>query len=543
MYKKNDPNSITKFFELKSGGVKVGQLIVDFHVVDYDNVQVQDFSSINKPNNRKFLLHCTQRIIISTNNNPLLTAPTDDIDSYENYLAFIDNSLTVKDSNNNNEIDIQLLDYSPKTINTQIQRSDTSDTSSGTSSSNSRSTTSGSSMSDTNSFGTSVSLSSHASLMDAGISSNTTVNQEHSSTVTNEHSITSGSEVSNNKNQSLSESASMSIKDWGAFAYLEQNSDAKIGWIFAQQYPWDAIRCRKTVQDSQSNGKVQLIIPNEMLANLYDGESLLPPSELSLFGVNFVSKSLYLISFDNDSESININHSVLLYTASHQLITNKQVAVYIAPQCVDTFTDDPTSINLPIMSLDVLGLPDKQAIVGFSPNKFIKAPSPMNSGKVSVFKISSASNTLYIKDTTDYKSITDNGAGFTASQTRLTASFSELGTNLSFTLYFKVVDTGNYYNLYLKHWITQGSKGIKLTLTINEDSENAIVKYVDAEEAVGAEKNLLTIALRDLDYASIDYHDYLQLGLNSIKVTIEPIDGQYSVNCGYEIRAISIEKA
>ena len=95
----------------------------------------------------------------------------------------------------------------------------------------------------------------------------------------------------------------------------------------------------------------------------------------------------------------------------------------------------------------------------------------------------------------------------------------------------------------MKHWKKQGGKGIKLTLVINNDTDNAITKYVDAEEAEGAEKNLLIIALRDQNYASVDYHDYLQLGLNSIEITIvNSIDGQYSETCGYQIRAISIER-
>ena len=76
------------------------------------------------------------------------------------------------------------------------------------------------------------------------------------------------------------------------------------------------------------------------------------------------------------------------------------------------------------MALEVLGLPNKQAIIGFIPNKFIVRPSPMKCGTVAAFKIISTSNTLYIKDSTDYSKATDIGAGFTASETCLTAGFS-----------------------------------------------------------------------------------------------------------------------
>jgi len=538
MYKKQDPNTITKFFDLKVAGKTIGQLIADFHVVDYDDVQTQDFSSVKKEINRKFLLNCTQRIIISTENNPLLSVPNSNQSVYSDYPVLINNSIKIISSG---IIEANLLEYSPKTVNTQVQKTASQDLSTGSTASNSRSTSSGSSVSETNSFGVSVSTSSNLSLMDAGVSSTVTANAEHSQTFSHEHSITSGSELSHNKNQSLSESASMNIKDWGAFSYVKQGSIPMTGWIFGQEYPWDAIRCRKTNGRSiDTEEQVGLIIPKNMLVNLYDGEALLPPSELSMFGINFVSKSLYLITLNNESDLINIDYSTLLYNATHKL-NGKNVEVYIDKQPTSIFIDDPITINLPIMALDTLGLPGKQAIVGFIPSKFIVPPSPMESGKVSAFKINSASNTLYIKDTTDYSSVKDNGAGFSDSETRLIANLSEQCTSLSFTLYFKVVDTSNYYNLYLKHWKKTGSKGIKLTFTINEDSDNKIVKYVDSEEAEGAEKNLLIIALRDYNYASIDYHDYLQLGLNSIEVKIEPIDGEYSENCGYQVRAISIE--
>lgn len=540
MYQKKGPNSITKFFDLILAGEKIGQFIVNYNVIKYDDVETQDFFSVKKSINKKFLLNCTQRIIISNKNNPLLTSPSDDLNSYNDYPAFIDKSIIISDENKDDETDVQVLDYSPKTINTQVQQSGSNDTSNGTSLSNNRSTTVGSSISETHSFGTSVSLGTHASLLDAGVTSNITQNFDYSTNTTNENSITSGTDISNNKNQSLSETESMSIKDWGAFAYQKQNKFPVVGWIFGQEYPWNAITCRKRADDStyDNNTRIKLVIPKNMQANLYD-EALLPPSELSLFGVNFVSKSLYLITLKNSSESLAINHAIYLYTASHRL-NNNQIEVYIDQQANNIFNADAVSINLPIMALDVLGLPNKDAIIGFIPNKFTVVPHPMRNGVVSAFKITSAANNLYIKDTTQYD-MNANGAGFSASETRLISCFSEQCISLEFTIYFKIVDTGNLYNLYLKHWKMKGSKGIKLTFTINENFDNQIVKYVDEEEAEGAEKNLLSIALRDLSYASVDYHDYLQFGLNSIKVSIEPIDQIFSQNCCYEIRAISIE--
>lgn len=149
-----------------------------------------------------------------------------------------------------------------------------------------------------------------------------------------------------------------------------------------------------------------------------------------------------------------------------------------------------------------------------------------------------------IEDTTVYPTLTnaDIGAGFSPSETALTAKFAQNCTSLQMTANFKISDTTSEYTLFMKHWKT-GATGVMLTLTINGDTANAITKYVDALEAEGGEENMLSIVLRNTDYGSVDYHDFLQLGLNTIDITITPIGGAASyANCGYQIRAISIER-
>jgi hypothetical protein len=142
-----------------------------------------------------------------------------------------------------------------------------------------------------------------------------------------------------------------------------------------------------------------------------------------------------------------------------------------------------------------------------------------------------------IQDTTSYPA--GKGSGFTVSQTCLTATWSN-SQNFAYkiTLYFKVIDSVNDYTLYIKHWITQ-STGVTLSIVVNGDTTNTITKGVNALEAEGGENNLLSIELRNLDFASVSYHDYLQLGLNSVTITMEP---QAWTNCGYQIRAVSIVK-
>ena len=159
------------------------------------------------------------------------------------------------------------------------------------------------------------------------------------------------------------------------------------------------------------------------------------------------------------------------------------------------------------------------------------------------FKAISAPNNLVIIDSTNYPVPCDPGAGFgfMPGETALTAIFSQNCSSLSMTLYFKVVDTRNNYTLFLKNW-KAGAAGVMLNFTVNGDPDNTITKYVDALEGEGGENNLLSIALRDQNYASIDFHDYLQLGLNSIQITMSPIGNGGLEQCRYQVRAISIEK-
>ena len=116
-------------------------------------------------------------------------------------------------------------------------------------------------------------------------------------------------------------------------------------------------------------------------------------------------------------------------------------------------------------------------------------------------------------------------------------------SSLSIRLLFKITDSASNFTFYMKHWKTS-AVGIKLTLTINGNTANSLTKYVDAFEAEGGENNLLAIALRNQDISSVDYHDYLKLGLNAIDIAINPIE---PISAGaaavvYQIRAVSIEK-
>jgi hypothetical protein len=547
MFKKKDPYTILRSIGLFQDKNQIGTIYLEYQVSQYDNVQAIDYSSINDIKNRKFFLHCTQRIIIY-NDNTVIVSPSENLVSYDNYPLLINTQIQL---NPISGVLFELVDYSPVTVNTKIETSGTIGNSQGETNGSSISNTSGSSTSQTNSFSTSLNISEIPAV---------TAGYEYSSTSTSDHSSTNTSDSSRTHTKDLSNSASMSIKDWGAYATIYANEQSP-AWNFGQEYPWDAINCRRTngVLNPNNNEQVQIVIPSNMSVRLYDGVSLYPPSQISMFGLNFVMNAVWLVTIPNsieandlpnDADEITIDHILNYFTGSHSIPTttsDAQVSVFMdkTPSILNIAAGDPlsTTINLSVMGLDPLSVKDQPAIIGFIPKRFTIAPLVIGTAvSATPFKIISFGNNILIKDTTKYPlpSPTSAGAGFTASETSLNVSFSQDCTLLQMTAYFKITDAVNNYNLIMKHWKT-GQNGVYLTILINGDSTTTITKYIDATEAEGGENNLLIIALRDLDHSSINYHDYLQLGLNSVEISIQPIGGIYVKDSGYEIRAISIE--
>lgn len=543
MFKKTDPNSFTEFINLYNGKVPIGRLTSEFFVTKLDDVQAENVDSVAKPKTRKFLVNVTQKIIIAnpSGSNIGPTIPVDPIipntSQYLNYPVLVDTSLSVT---KDDHLNYELLDFSPKTINTQIQSSGANTSGATGTSSSSKSNTVGSSTTETNSYGASASL--------EGVSSN----YEHSSSHTNDQSATSGSDASNARSKESSDSASMSIKDWGAYAFIDPRNNCP-SWRFGQEYPWDAIRFNeipKGIEPWPTNpNQIAIMIPREQEIRMIDttGNSnnllVYPPSQLSLFGVNFVTKSSWQITVNNiGSDDISIAQNIGYFTASHLLMDLETITVFM-DQKENTLTDSngeavfSTALNLPLMALDPLGKVNHNAIIGFAANKFTVPPS---SGVP--FKITSTHNNLMILDTTVYPATPDNNEGFSILNNLLNVDFTPNCYQPQITLYFKVIDTTNDYVLHLKNW-KSNDVGVALTLTINGDTDNSITSYIDDNEGLGGTNNLLSINLRNQDFASADYNDYLQLGLNSVQISITPIGGKYVNNSGYQIRALSIETA
>ncbi len=250
-----------------------------------------------------------------------------------------------------------------------------------------------------------------------------------------------------------------------------------------------------------------------------------PPSELSLFGVDFVTMaSWYLYAHDGIADAIEISftHAFDFCRASHYLDTSStppSPTFKITPLTVNSITF--SKIDLSLLSLDPVSSQgaSNTGVVGFVPDKFTVLPASNQP-----FKITSESNDIEIR-----------GAGFLGP---MHTDFSN-GT-VSMDIYFKITDTSSDFTLFLKHWkLTDW--GVLTQIKIN--GTDVIIIHVDAKEGEGGDKNINSISLRNKDYSSIDYCDYLTLGLNVISIQITPSKDKPSstTTCGYAIRAIAIE--
>jgi hypothetical protein len=102
---------------------------------------------------------------------------------------------------------------------------------------------------------------------------------------------------------------------------------------------------------------------------------------------------------------------------------------------------------------------------------------------------------------------------------------------------FKVADYTGEYALLLMHWIGPNSDACKLAWSING---NEGVFHVDATEGTGGQGNTSSLALRNLDFTSINFHDYLVIGTNVIEVEISSANGKAA---SYTLFAAAIGQA
>lgn len=457
---------------LTSSGVTFGRSIIQYEVQKY--VDTRNLAEVPS-----FVVTCTQRIIVP-NSDPF--QPTGGaVTSFSNYPALFTNKIAIADPDSVIS-SATLIDYSPKTMNTSVTTSQNGSDSSSVS--DSQQYSSGSSTAQTNTFGGSISLGffGDSATGDIGASGSISNTSEKSRGSSAGRSTDTGSQYSN--------ASSMALKDWGAYAQLDSTATIPT-WIYGQEYPWNLIQFRN--QDSDDH----VILPGYVQARLYDGVQVYPPSELSLFGIDLVSKAAWLITPNPglaQSIDIGFTHDMTLCVATHEATAGELVAT------IDTWqpsTYSSPTFDLPVMALDPIGVGTGAGLIGFVANQFDVAPTSSGGD----FAITADTNLMLIR-----------GAGFNG----VTSTDFSAG-DVSLTIYFKMVDTSRDVNLSLKHWVTTGGS-CQMTISIN-DTPLPVRTITAPEGGMGAD-NVLVVPLRSKDFTSVDYCDFLRFGLNTITVTI-----------------------
>lgn len=457
---------------LTSSGITFGRSIIQYEVQKY----VDTRNLVEVPS---FVVTCTQRVIIP--NSDAFQPTGGEVTSFSNYPALFTNTIAVSDTNSVLSA-ITLIDYSPKTLNTSVTTSQNDSDSSSVS--NSQQYSSGSSTAQTNTFGGSASLGffGDEGTGDLGLSGSMSFTNETSRGRSAGRATDTGAQYSN--------ASSMALKDWGSYAQLDGAATTPT-WVWGQEYPWNVIQFRN--EDTNDN----VILPDYVKARLYDNVQIYPPSELSLFGVDFVSKAAWLVtpkSGEAASIDIGFTHELTLCVATHEVSSDALVA------SIDTwqpFNYSSPTFDLPVMALDPIGAGTGAALIGFVGNQFDVAPT--SSG--GAFAITADTNLMLVR-----------GSGFNG----VTSTDFSAG-DVSLTLSFKMIDTSRDVNLSLKHWVNAGGS-CQMVITINDTA--LPVRSITAPEGGMGADNVLVVPLRSKDFTSVDYCDFLQFGLNTITVAI-----------------------
>ncbi len=207
---------------------------------------------------------------------------------------------------------------------------------------------------------------------------------------------------------------------------------------------------------------------------------------------------------------------VLVYGAASHKVVDGHLTADLSTYLPVTYTSDP--LDLPLLALDpIQSSGSGPAVLGFIAPQFDVAPTSTGSA----FSITADSNDLLVR-----------GQGFNGV---MSTDFSA-GT-VEMTVSFKVVDPSRTVTLSLRHWITTGTP-VQLSLVVNGDTAMPLTRFVDAQEMGSGGDNVSTITLRNKDFSSNDYCDYLQMGLNTVVITATPVGGQ--AKAGYQIMAMAV---
>jgi hypothetical protein len=500
--KLSDFNTASKAIELQdiqTQGI-FGKSIVKYRLVKHDQVENLDAGS-------GYILMMTQRIIIPNPNPPPIGASS--LKSFSDYPAIITNDVKITPPA---RAVATLLGMFPKTLNSCV--STTTSAEKGTNASNSTMNTSGSSSTNVNTFGVSVGGGFFGD-MPTG-----TLTAEYSHSWEKTHSRSSSVGHDSSANQAFTDMDSMSIKDWSSYGYVPDELNPC--WMWGQSYPWDV------VQYNQDDGKGGIILPmfvQDRMRSVYGSDKfmVMPPSQLSLLGLDFTMKAAWLIEFNDDpvmDESIAITSTVASLSATHLVKSDGTVfATLQSMSDAKTCTISSPKLDLSEYALaPIIFSENTHAAVSLSSGKFLVAPSDPSKE----FKARSEDNNLLI-----------TGKGFGGD---MIAKFS---SPVSFNLTFKIADTENEYALALLHARGQESPDCILTITINGNELQDVM--VQDEKSKSPNNNLSVLSLRNLNISDMNFHDYLKVGTNVIEIAVSHSKPEGGQKPSYELIAAHIE--
>jgi hypothetical protein len=535
MIRSNDFNAFHQVSEVVANGGENGATILAQGTLQTDVTckAIADVRNLTRVNG--YIIECTERIQIRP-----MQATGDYLTSFQNYLGILACTVSIAPLTVPSTTYVELLDYSPKTVNSTISASQNSAI--GTSASDTRAETTGSSFSTTNTYDASATLAS-MSAFNAGAS--------HSDTYTTDHSLTKGSD--HGVNEQLGASDSFSTKEWGAYAQLDPTGLTP-GWNLTQEYPWDIYDYQQATSSDQTIALPGFVA--NRLTSAYTAATdpatnqtiqvplmLAPPSKLAQTGISFVGKARWALMFPagestDPTNCIDIDLTADITIASHSIatiaassVTTIQANVASGPATITPLTvyaGALSSLSLPLLALAPIAS-STPAILSFTPAT-VEALSLSTDW---TFGARSLANDLHV-----------SGNGFTlpALDTPLQADVST-GPSPTYTISFKIDNSDRNYTLFIKHWLTPAStQGCFMQLRINGLTDRSFDRRIDAIDQTCGTDNVMRFYLRNLDYSSDAFFDYLQPGLNQIVITLTPSadDPSPKPACTYVLRAISI---
>ncbi|MBB4000303.1 hypothetical protein [Aureimonas pseudogalii] len=489
-----DLNTHFETHDLSYHGVIVGKVWSQYEVkryIDTRNLVASD----------GYIVECVFRVTIQPEFEFSLTPSTSS--NYDRYPAIIKTSSRLNGCLT--AFNTTLVDYSPKTLNVSVDINQTKNISSGIEVTRQHTSSHGNSKS--TELGGSISGGYQITPMAV-----VTLEGRHS--WGSDHSK---SDLSGNSKQSgtqFSSAASMSIKDWGCYASLDATSMYPI-WVWGQEYPWNI------VQYKNCNEIGELVLPPTIISLLADDSNIHPPSDLSLFGIDFTSTATWTLRkkvFDRAGDTISIRHDIDYTVASHGLRDHldgqtKEDGSKKFYATMDNYGPlECVSSPLDLAKLALEPLSTRSAVVGFRKPR----PCSVNENK---------SNGRIISDTNDLLVET---IGFSSTYECLL----EGDEHAKIALFFKLSDSRPSLGFQIKHWIG-GKTACVMSIKVNDYKLSD--RFITTQYQSEGEDNILLITLRHQDFSSSNYCDFINLGLNKVEIMLKSISGEA---CSYMVDAI-----